>query len=54
MQIFWINWDLTYLDKTKQHTFKLVDLLVLGFYGSVNNKVMSSRSVRSGTVPGQA
>ena len=29
-------------------------LFVLGFYGPVNNKVMSSRSVNSGTVPGQA
>ena len=27
---------------------------VLGFYGQVNNEVMSSRSVNSGTVPGQA
>ena len=29
-------------------------LFVLGFYGPVNNEVMSSRSVNSGTVPGQA
>ena len=29
-------------------------LFVLGFYGPVNNKVMSSRSVNGGTVPGQA
>ena len=29
-------------------------LLVLGFYGPVNNDVMSSRSVNKGTVPGQA
>ena len=29
-------------------------LFVLGFYGPVNNKVMSSRSVNSGTVPRQA
>ena len=29
-------------------------LFVLGFYGPVNNEVMSSRSVYSGTVPGQA
>ena len=28
-------------------------LIVLGFYGSVN-EVMSSRSINSGTVPGQA
>ena len=27
---------------------------VLEFYGPVNNKVMSSRSVNSDTVPGQA
>ena len=27
---------------------------VLGFYCPVNNEVMSSRSVNSGTVPGQA
>ena len=29
------------------------NLFVLGFYGPVNNEVMSSRSVHSGTVPGQ-
>ena len=29
-------------------------LFVLGFNGLVNNEVMSSRSVNSGTVPGQA
>ena len=29
-------------------------LFVLGFYGPVNNEVMSSWSVNSGTVPGQA
>ena len=29
-------------------------LFLLGFYGPVNNEVMSSRSVNSGTVPGQA
>ena len=29
-------------------------LFVLRFYGSVYNEVMSSRSVNSGTVPGQA
>ena len=33
---------------------KLFCLFVLGFYGPVNNEVMSSRSVNSGTVPGQA
>ena len=33
----------------------LIDwLIVLEFYGPVNNEVMSSRSVNSGTVPGQA
>ena len=31
-----------------------VCLFVLGFYGPVNNEVMSSGSVNSGTVPGQA
>ena len=30
------------------------DLLVFEFYGPVNNEVMSSRSVNSGTVSGQA
>ena len=30
-----------------------MDLFVLGFYGPVNNEVMSMRSVNSGTVPGQ-
>ena len=29
-------------------------LFVLEFYGPVNNEVMSSQSVNSGTVPGQA
>ena len=29
-------------------------LFVLGFYGPVNNEIMSNRSVNSGTVPGQA
>ena len=31
-----------------------VCLFVLEFYGPVNNEVMTSRSVNSGTVPGQA
>ena len=31
-----------------------VCLFVLEFYGPVNKEVMSSRSVNSGTVPGQA
>ena len=31
-----------------------VCLFLLQFYGPVNNEVMSSRSVNSGTVPGQA
>ena len=31
-----------------------VYLFVLEFYSPVNNEVMSSRSVNSGTVPGQA
>ena len=34
--------------------FIFVCLFVLGFYGPVNNEVMSSRSADSGTVPGQA
>ena len=35
-------------------TFSLLKFLfVMGFYSPVNNKVMSSRSVNSGTVPGQ-
>ena len=29
-------------------------MFVLEFYGPVKNEVMSSRSVNSGTVPGQA
>ena len=32
----------------------LVCMFVLGFYGPINNEVMSSQSVNSGTVPGQA
>ena len=39
------------LDETVLFCFVL---FVLGFYGPVNNEVMSSRSVNSGTVPGQA
>ena len=35
-------------------TFWNVCLLVMVFYDPVNNEVMSSRSVNSGTVPGQA
>ena len=35
-------------------TLNFVCLFVLEFYGPVNNEVMSSRSVNSGTVPGQA
>ena len=31
-----------------------VCLFVFGFYGPVNSEVMSSRSVNSGTVPGQS
>ena len=34
--------------------FVLFCLFVLEFYSPVNNEVMSSRSVNSGTVPGQA
>ena len=33
---------------------EIFDLFVLGFYGPVNNMVMSSQSFNSGTVPGQA
>ena len=33
---------------------KVICLFVLGFYGPVNNEVMSSQSVNSGTAPGQA
>ena len=29
-------------------------LFVLAVYGPVNNEVMSSRSINSGTIPGQA
>ena len=35
-------------------TESFVCLFVLEFYGPVNNEVMSSRSVKSGIVPGQA
>ena len=38
----------------KSSVHKLLNLFVLGFYGPVNNEVMSSLSVSSGTVPGQA
>ena len=38
-------------NKTQLHNFVL---FVLEFNGPVNNEVMSSRSVNSGTVPGQA
>ena len=33
---------------------QMFSMFVFGFYGPVNNEVMSSRSVNSGTVPGQA
>ena len=33
---------------------QVIFVFVLEFYGPVNNEVMSSRSVNSGTVPGQA
>ena len=45
---------------TDQNTYMAIKpviyniLFVLGFYGPVNKEVMSSRSVNSGTVPGQA
>ena len=32
----------------------MICLFVLEFYGPVNNEVMLSQSVNSGTVPGQA
>ena len=35
-------------------TMQMFCLFVLGFYGPVNNKIMLSRSVNSGTVLGQA
>ena len=42
-----------------QNTVMCMDILYFNyvfvlFYGPVNNEVMSSRSVNSGTVPGQA
>ena len=36
------------------HLLCSLEDFVLGFYGPVNNEVMSSQSVNSGTVPGQA
>ena len=39
---------------TERMTIEDFCLFVLGFYGPVSNEVMSSRSVNSCTVPGQA
>ena len=39
---------------TMKYRSQFVCLFVLEFYGPVNNEVMSSRSVNSGTVPGQS
>ena len=39
-------------DKASFTLFRIC-LFVLEFYGPVNNEIMSSRSVNSGTVPGQ-
>ena len=41
-------------DSADYSFFVLFCLFVLEFYGPVNNEVMSSRSVNTGTVPGQA
>ena len=38
----------------RYRTNSILVLFVLEFYGPVNNEVMSSRSVNSCTVPGQA
>ena len=49
--------DMISLIHLKINTFSSVILLtgfVLGFFGPVNNEVMLSWSVNSGTVPGQA
>ena len=46
---------LTILQQTNtKPVYTLTCLFVLEFYGPVNKEVMSSRSVNSGTVPGQA
>ena len=39
---------------SKDPAYEEIFLFVLGFYGPVNNEVMSSRSVNSDTVPGKA
>ena len=36
------------------YSYGKICLSVLEFYGPVKNEIMSSRSVNSGTVPGQA
>ena len=33
---------------------KIIVCLCLGLYGPINNEIMSSQSVKCGTVPGQA
>ena len=46
--------SITNIDQCDTHVSIIVCLFVLEFYGPVNNKVMSSQSVNSGTVPWQA
>ena len=43
-----------YFGICKEMTAFVSCFVCVGFYGPVNNEVMSSRSVNSGTVPGQA
>ena len=54
------KWNINFFSRVKRKTClmqnvnnKGVCLFVLRFYGPINNEIMSSRSVNSGTVPGQ-
>ena len=60
LKIIWRDKNISLASKVKLmrtlilSTFLYACLFVLEFYGPVNNEVMSSRSVNSGTVSGQA
>ena len=52
-EVIWWRHD-TFIKAVVNCCFITVVVVVLEFYGPVNNEVISSRSVNSGTVPGQA
>ena len=61
LSLCWVPMSFCWFCHIPAHVYKAIVhmpfkacLFVLEFYGPVNNEVMSSRSVNSGTVPGQA